>query len=231
MEIRPELWDSLESALLLPETADLRSLFIALDAELAEQPPERQLAIAGQVMADLCAVYCDRSSLMLERWEQRHNPAEPIINLDDDAEFFVQSSVVVVEDLFEAPGHQYPVERQPASQPDTEMPDVETLEDVNEHQPTLSEAELAEQVTALAHGENIEAWTATIVTFLDAWFAVGHDSIPLVELTRQIAMPFMEVWLGLLLGTHNYQLSSNGNFYDRAAIAVQFKEREPGAPC
>jgi len=47
----------------------------------------------------------------------------------------------------------------------------------------------------------------------------------LLELTGYMQMPFMEVWLGLLLGSHNYQMLATGGFYDAAAINVQCKKQ------
>ena len=60
----------------------------------------------------LVGVYAERADYLIDGYERRHNPQEPIVNLDDCVELFVQSLQLDVSELMEPEEEvQYPVQR------------------------------------------------------------------------------------------------------------------------
>ncbi|MGI0495303.1 hypothetical protein ACN4EG_26285 [Alkalinema pantanalense CENA528] len=222
-QLELDLWRSLETASRFPETADLRSLCDALEQTLSDQSLADQLAVAGNVLVQLSAVYEVRANLLISGWERRHNPAEPVVNLEDCVDLFVQSLSLDVTDLFEdSEPVQYPTNRQKKLDPLIEGSivgevDKETLlnwvDQVAAEQP-LDATQMAEQIRELAHGENVEEWSRAIEQYLGS---VGAE-IQLVKLQKELAMPIVEVWLGLLLG--GYPLAQRGAFYDDQTVWI-----------
>ena len=78
-----DLWQSLETASRFPETGDLRSLCDALEQTLCDQSLAEQLTVAGDMLVQISKVHAARASLLILGWERRHNPAEPVIDLNN----------------------------------------------------------------------------------------------------------------------------------------------------
>lgn len=216
-QLELDLWQSLETASRFPETADLRSLCDALEQTLLDQSLAAQLAVAGDVLVQLSEVHAARADLMISRWERRHNPTEPVVNLGECVDLFVQSLSLDVTDLFEEPEPiQYPVNRKKKSSAQVDGSivgevDKEALLNWVDQMATehpFDEAQMAEQIQGLAHGENVEEWSRAIANYLDQI----QSPIRLLELQKALKMPMLEVWLGLLLG--NFRLMQRGDFYD-----------------
>jgi tyrosyl-tRNA synthetase len=60
----------------------------------------------------------------------------------------------------------------------------------------LNEAQMAEQIRDLAHGENVEEWSKAIAQYLRQI----HSTIRLPDLQQALEMRIVELWLGLLIG-------------------------------
>ena len=221
-QLEIDLWQSLETATQFPETADVRSLCTALEQTITDQPIAKQLAVAGDVLMQLSEVYAARAELMFSRWERRHNPQEPVVDLEGCVDLFVQSLSLDVTDLFEEPEPlQYPANRKKKT-PRQEGSvvgevDKETLlnwiDQIEQEQP-LNELQMAEQIWELAHGENVEEWMEAIANYLDQLKA----PLQLLELQQALKLPIVEVWLGLLLG--NFCLRQQGDFYNSQNVWV-----------
>jgi hypothetical protein len=226
-QLELDLWQSLEAASRFPETADLRSLCDALKQTLLDQSLAEQLAVAGNVLVQLSEVHAARANLLISGWECRHNPTEPVVNLEDCVDLFVQSLSLDVTNLFEEPEPvQYPTNRKKKSsaQPDGSVVgevDKEVLlnwvDQVAENQ-ALNEAQMAEQLRDLAHGENVEEWSQSISQCLQSL----NSTVRLIDLQQMLEMPIVEVWLGLLLG--DYQLEQKSEFYDTQSVWVSNNE-------
>jgi hypothetical protein len=216
-QLELDLWQSLETASLFPETADLRSLCDALEQTLSDQSLAEQLAVAGDVLVQLSEVCAARANLLISRWERRHNPTEPVVNLEECVDLFVQSLSLDVTDLFEEPEPvQYPTNRKKKSSTQVDGSIVKEVDkeallnwvdQVAAEQP-LDETQTAEQIRDLAHGENVEQWSQAIAQQLQRL----HANIRLSDLQQMLEMPIVEIWLGLLMG--GYSFDQQGNFYD-----------------
>jgi len=216
-QLELDLWQSLEAASRFPETADLRSLCDALEQTLSDQSLAEQLIVAGDVLVQLSEVHAARANLLISGWERRHNPAEPVVNLEDCVDLFVQSLTLDVSDLFEEPEPiQYPANRKQKSSIQEEGSVVGEVDkntllhwvDQVAADQALNEAQMAEQIRDLAHGENVEEWSRAIAQQLQRL----HANIRLSDLQQMLKMPIVEIWLGLLMG--GYSFDQQGNFYD-----------------
>ncbi|NJL39766.1 MAG: hypothetical protein HC833_00770 [Leptolyngbyaceae cyanobacterium RM1_406_9] len=222
-QLELDLWQSLETASRFPETADLRSLCDALEHTLLDQSLAAQLAVAGDVLVQLSEVHAARADLLISRWERRHNPTEPVVNLEECVDLFVQSLSLDVTDLFEEPEPmQYPTNRKKKSSAQADGSvvgevDKDTLlnwVDQMAAEQTLDELQMAEQIRDLAHGENIEEWSRAIAQYLQHL----HSNIRLPDLQQALKMPMVELWLGLLMG--GYSLNQQGEFYDTQTLWI-----------
>jgi hypothetical protein len=63
-------------------------------------------------------------------------------------------------------------------------------------------------VLAIAHSEDVAGWTEAIAEWLHA---APDRSVSIAELSRDLKMPSVEVWLGVLFG--DFQLKQWGEFY------------------
>jgi len=222
-QLELDLWQSLEAASRFPETADLRSLCDALEQTLSHQSLAEQLTVAGDVLVQLSEVHAARANLLISGWERRHNPAEPVVNLENCVDLFVQSLTLDVSDLFEEPEPiQYPSNRKQKSSIQEEGSVVGEVDknallnwvDQVAADQALNEAQMAEQIRDLAHGENVEEWSRAIDQYLQRF----GSNIRLPDLQQALKMPIVELWLGLLLG--GYPLEQQGEFYNRQTLWI-----------
>lgn len=71
-----------------------------------------------------------------------------------------------------------------------------------------TEAIQKQQVLAIVHDENVSCWIETI----NQWFRQMPDQeVCFAELGQQIGLPWVEVWLAVLLG--DFDLEQRGKFY------------------
>jgi hypothetical protein len=222
-QLELDLWQSLETASRFPETANLRSLCDALEQTLSDQSLAEQLTVAGDVLVQLSEVHAARANLLISGWERRHNPTEPVVNLEDCVDLFVQSLTLDVSDLFEEPELiQYPANRKQKSSIQEEGSVVREVDknallnwvDQVAVDQALNEAQMAEQIRDLAHGENVEEWSRVISNYLDQ----TKSPIRFLELQQMLKLPIVEVWLGLLLG--DFSVRQRGEFYSNQSIWV-----------
>jgi hypothetical protein len=229
MEMRQlelDLWQSLDVAVRYPETANVQRLCDALEGAIADHPLQEQLQIAGELLRQISEVYAARAAWLMDGWEYRHNPQEPIVALDDDANFFAQSLSLELNDLFEEPeAVMYPSERRSRSAPQGTIVgelDKEALlnaldERLAEH-PGMIETEAFEAAISVAHGENVSEWVGAIDQVLREQDGEQSGEQTLSALQERLRMPWVEVWLAVLLG--EYWVEQRGEFYQRETIWV-----------
>jgi hypothetical protein len=227
MEIRQlelDLWQSLEAATRYPETANLQRLCDALEGAIAHQPLQEQLQVAGEMLRQISEVYAARAEWMMSGWEHQHNPQEPVVDLEDYAELFAQSLSLDLGDLFEEPeAVVYPSERKGrlgsegtvVGLLDKEALLAELDQRLEQH-PEMTEAEAFEAAIAVAHGEDVSAWVEAIEQVLQQ---EPSQELSLMGLQERLEMPWVAMWLGLLLG--GYGLEQRGEFYQRETIWVE----------
>ena len=72
------------------------------------------------------------------------------------------------------------------------------------------EQSAADMVCQLAGEEDVEAWASLIKQWLQN--RAVADSISFLQLWQQLEMPWVEMWLGLLLG--GFEVRQSGRFYE-----------------
>jgi len=235
--LEPSLWEALRSAQLMPERANLSELMPRVDAALAQLSEEgaqmtdsARLQAVGKLLlqvADLCAV---RAEALMTGWEETHR--DPIVEPDFFADVVRQTMAVDLSDLMEpAPLRQPRTKRikptaiQAGSV--TTPIEKETLllwVDQWEAEATEDEVTQVQQVLAISHEEDVSGWANAI----SWWMQAAPDcAVPLAELCHCLNMPWVEVWLGVLLG--GFELEQRGEFY-QDLIWVKCPEDEATAP-
>lgn len=221
-----ELRQAIAGALETPESAELKLFCERLEGLIAGQPPALQLQLAGTILLQLCELYAARFDRSISNWESQHQPLEPVVSLESCVDLFVQSLSLNLSELFEPEMPvQYPAHRQPASGSTAAEVDRASLLLLAQVAEPACEAdlnrELSEQIQRLAHDENVEQWSARIRSCLLASDqAADHPpEYRFLDLQQQLQMPFIELWLGLLLG--GYSLEQRGDFYSGDSIWVK----------
>ena len=232
--LEPSLWEALRSAQLMPEQANLSELMPRVDAALAQLSEEgaqmtdsARLQAAGKLLlqvADLCAV---RAEALMTGWEETHR--DPIVDRGFFADVVRQTMAVDLSDLME------PVPlRQRRTKPSETLTGTivapierETLllwVDQWEAEADEDEVSQVQQVLAISHEEDVSGWANAI----SWWMQTAPDcAVPLAELCRCLNMPWVEVWLGVLLG--GFELEQRGEFYQNL-IWVKCSEGKAAAP-
>ena len=231
--LEPSLWKALRAARLLPEQANLSELMPRVDAALAQLSEEgaqmtdsARLQVAGELLlqvADLCDV---RAEALMTGWEETHR--DPIVERDFFADVVRQTMAVDLSDLMEPTPP-----RKRRTKPSEKLAGTivapikkETLLlwiDQWEAEANEDEVSQVQQVLAISHEEDVSGWANAI----SWWMQAAPDcAVPLAELCRCLNMPWVEVWLGVLLG--GFELEQRGEFYQNL-IWVKCPEDEATA--
>jgi hypothetical protein len=227
MEIRQlelDLWQSLDAAVRYPETANVQRLCDALEGAIAHQPLQEQLQVAGEMLRQISEVYAARAEWMMSGWEHRHNPQEPVVDLEGYGELFAQSLSLDLGELFEEPDAVvYPSDRKGRSGSEgtvVGLLDQEALlaelDQRLEKHPEMTDAEAFEAAIAVAHGEDVSVWVGAIAEVLQQQ---ESRVLSLMELQGRSKMPLVTLWLGVLLG--GYRMEQRGEFYQRETIWIK----------
>ena len=231
--LEPFLWEALRSAQLMPERVNLGELMPRVDAALAqlstgsaEMTDSARLQVAGELLlqvADLCDV---RAEALMTGWEETHR--DPIVERGFFADVVRQTMAVDLSDLMEPTPP-----RKRRTKPSEKLAgtivapiEKETLllwVDQWETEVNEDEASQVQQVLATSHEEDVSGWANAI----SWWMQAAPDcAVPLAELCRCLNMPWVEVWLGVLLG--GFELEQRGEFYQNL-IWVKCPEDEATA--
>jgi hypothetical protein len=195
-----------------PSSANLRQLLQKLEQLLVGLPQEGQLPLAGTILAQLVEIYACRAHYLLEEWEEEHNPIqdEPILTGELLHEVLRQTMTLNLDDVLSDPSL-CQLNPQPSDSVAGAVDKSNLLEFLAQ-----MESEAKQDAIAVAHDEDIAAWIGAIAHWMKA-----HQSqdVSLLELQRSLQMPFIEVWLALLLG--GYAIEQRGDFYQTEGVWVK----------
>jgi hypothetical protein len=240
-QLELDLWNALEMARQFPETMDVRplagisksALCDALEKAIVDQPLAEQLRVVAEGIEQLVGVYAERADCLIDGYECRHNPQEPIVNLEGCVELFVQSLQLDVSELMEPEEEvQYPAQRRAAPQipqgsrvREEEMGSVvgvldqaallAQLDQRLSEEPGMTEAEAFNRALEMAHDEDVSAWSLAIGQGISA---MGGEAVLLVELQRAIGIPLIQMWVALLLS--GCEVEQQGGFCEAGTIWV-----------
>ena len=204
-----ELPSAIEVAMVNPTQANFRKLLTVFDQEMAQHSHELQLRAVGDLFVQLAELIALRADQFLDHWEERHNPCqtEPILSSEMLQEVLRHTMTLNLEEILELPSRK---ERHPS---DSVIGMVEK-KDLIEFLEKVDQEAALEKAIKIAYEEDISGW----VRMIRDWIQVRETSIPMLELQQKLRMPFVQVWLALLLG--GFKLEQRGAFYDGASIVV-----------
>lgn len=216
------LWQELREAELTPQDSDLRWLCQGLEVAIAATPKAQKLQVAGEAVLLIAGILKLRAEGMLTDWEQAHSLEGPTLEADDLSQLIRQSMALELDDLIAEPE---PVTRQPKKALEQSAESVAGIVDKAALLEAFeSEINLAENqgqddsgAVSVAHAENVTAWASAISQWLKQY--ASTQPISLWDLQQGVAMPLVEVWLGLL-GIQGVKLNQQGSFYDSNSIFI-----------
>lgn len=209
-----ELWQELDEATQAPRFVNFDLLWSMLEDAIEPLPQAQQLAIAGRAIEQMAEIIRLRSTILISEWEAAHSGIEreaPTIEMALVDAWVRQSMAVNLDAFVEQPRstrrRSVKVKLAPT---DSIVGEVEPAAIVQMLDEMEREQSAADIVRALAGEEDVAAWALMIHQWLQENEA--EDSISLRELWQQLQVPWVEVWLGLLLG--GFELQQSGQFYE-----------------
>jgi hypothetical protein len=223
--IEIDLWEVLLEAKENPQEVEWRFLWDALDSALVDLDISEQLALAGEAISQMSLIYQSRSKLAFEELDALTSDEGPVMASDAFAQFVRQSMHVDFSQFIEPrkPDGRKPYEKQG-------LDDITSVAVVVEKQDLLDvledfqaspvlEVEDMDSVLMLSHAENVSDWVNAIASYFTG---TGVKVVSWSELCEKIAIPPVEIWLGLLLGNFVLMRAEGENlhsFYDSEILA------------
>ncbi|MEX0268940.1 hypothetical protein AB3R30_07350 [Leptolyngbyaceae cyanobacterium UHCC 1019] len=220
LELR--LWEVLKEATLLPDEANLGQLLDGLDAALLGLDTVGQLQVAAEAIQQIAQVFCARSTLTFEELEATNSDEGPVMPEDAFDRYVRQTMEIDFDQFIE------PLASLPRKSPERNVLEggsvvgeldraavLQVLDEQMSQEPKLTEAEIFNQALALAHDEDVSAWSEAI----SQWMIEQRVSTtPLVKLQQSMGMPLIQLWLALLLG--GFSIEQRGEFYETGQVWV-----------
>lgn len=194
---------AVQAAMEKPETASLEALWMELEQLLTGLPDGVQLQVAGQAISQVADVLEAKAESWFEAWEMVHNPpnlTEPMLTTEMLSGVLRQSMSLDLEGVLQEPPAREPRSTNESIQSMVSEVDKDDLLQVLNEEAKHKAA--CQQALALAHEENISAWTGAITQYLKRQ---SLSSIRLSELRQALPMSLIELWLGLLLGGYHLE--------------------------
>ena len=214
--VQLSLWDYLDTASKTPVDADLIGLLDRVSESIELLPTSEKLAVAGEAILRLGEIYGSRCAVTLaEIGYLSHPEREPCLPLDAFDVYVRQSSFVDLEQFIEAPElPEYSLEYNLTIV--REKSKAEILAEIGESEEIDPEVAY-QQAIGLAHDENVSEWGAAIAQYLEA----NGGSATLVDLSNNITLDLVKVWLGLLLGGLDISIEqTSDDFYSPEGILI-----------
>jgi len=219
-QLELELWDQLQRAQQIPEAISVAEMLDAVEATAAQLPEAERLRFAGDALlkvAELCAA---RSGVLMTQWEE--SSRDPIVERGFFADVVRQTMAVDLSDLMEpAPPRQRRTKSTGKLEGSIVAPvdkaAVLAMVDQLEAEAT-AEMEQKQEVLLIPHQEDVTRW----IQVIDRWLQAAPDhTASYADLCHCLEMPWVEVWLGILLG--GFELEQRGELY-QSPIWVKFQD-------
>jgi hypothetical protein len=216
------LWETLQAAQRMPEHVNLEELLGQMEQVLAQVSEPERLRLAGDVLLRVAEVIAARSEVLITEWEDAYR--DPVVAEGFFADVVRQTMTVDLSELME------PALPRKKRTPSTRPVDGSIVGTVDKaavlamveqlEAEAVAEEVRVQQVLAIAHDENVSSWIAAIAAWLQG---LSSDGVSFVELCSCLDMPWVEVWLGVLLG--GFELEQHGEFY-QAPIWIRDQDTE-----
>lgn len=210
-----DFWQELREALALPEFANLKRLCELLEEVIAQLPELEQLAAAGEAIEQMVDLYALRFHLLMTVWEESDAVSEdalPVLDVEALEAWICQSMSVDFDALVEQPcpkAAQLPQRQRKTLSPSDSVVAVVEAEAVLQMVEEI-EARHHQIIQDLASEEDPVGWARAITQWMHEH--KPNQQVEFGELLRELQMPWVELWLGALLGGFN--LEQQGEFYE-----------------
>ena len=207
-QLELDLWGDLKTALTQPESADMKLLWHSLEDAIAHSDSNEQLLVAGDAITQIVEVYVKRANGILDSLEVTDNSDGPVLDEDFLSGLMRQSMTLDLSDLME----EFTFETESSS---ALVGSVVSVKGRKEDKAIARKARAAMRnaLKELAEQENIPLWQQAIAQWIGQQ---GGEKVSLLQLQQALAMPLVEVWLGLLHSPTPYQWDGTGEFYREA---------------
>ena len=202
----------------------MKAAWQSLDQSISELETPKQIQLVGRAIEHLVELFVASSEQVFEELDATLAQDGPQMTIEQFLPYVRQGMEIDFSPFIG--GFDRNGERGPYA---PRMAGVEEIEDrtiVAAVDPTAladavegleSEDELnLEAALELAHIEDVEAWAQTIANYFEA---AGVETVSLQMLQQSINLPWIEVWLGLLLG--GYRLERHGSDFYAGDIWVR----------
>jgi len=203
VQLELNLWAELE---------DFQNMLDGVEAIVRHLPESQQLQVAGDALLRIAELCESRAQMLTTEWEEAYR--DPIVGQGFFAEMVRQTMAVDLSDLME------PVPlRKPRTRTEKQTGSIvatvekEAVLAMVEQMEQEAEAQM-QAVLGVAHSEDVSGWAGAI----DRWLAQHSGEVSWDELEVELGMPWVELWLGLLLG--GFGMEQRGEFYQRETIWV-----------
>jgi hypothetical protein len=204
------------------ETVNVQEIWSAIDDVLPQLDTNTQVAVVGEVIARLVELFVIASEQVFEELDATTTQDGPRMTIEQFMPFVRQSMELDFSQFvggFDRDGERGPYAPripQPQVLPEdgrtiVAIVDAATLADAVEELESAVEPEVIDLETAieLAHQEDVEGWAKAISVYFED---TQMQTVSLRTLQQALGLPWIEVWLGLLLG--GYRLEQRGtDFY------------------
>ncbi|MBE9032743.1 hypothetical protein IQ266_23685 [filamentous cyanobacterium LEGE 11480] len=223
-QLELNLWEVLQEANAAPEVAEFAPIWDALDAVLPGLKLVEQLQTAAVTIGQVTDIFEVQAGIIFEEITATASLDGPVMPGDafdryvrqymdidfdqylDEPEAFPRAarSVKPIEDDFYSTA---------------ESVEKDALLEVLHEEIVLSEAEAHAEALSVAHGEDVSDWIEVIQQEI---MQIDSD-VTLEQLRLQVSLPFIELWLGLLLGGYSLyrEAVQEEEFYSPIGIIVQ----------
>lgn len=221
------LWEALQAAPLRLEEYHPIQLYELLWQVLPNLPIDQQLQFAEQIYEQIVDTFFLKAKYLISGWEEKYrsrpseaeiaaNSEPPVLSLEDLDAWVRQTMSVNFEDFLAKPV----TKRQRAKKPKEDNPSIagEVSKEAALELAARLEAQQdpAEMVKKLAGEEDPLAWAEMIANWLRRY--APDQPVTLNELCQGLELPFVTIWLGLLLG--GFDLTQSGALYDSEIVIL-----------
>jgi hypothetical protein len=222
-QLELNLWAILREAHDTPEDATFPVIWQALDGALPGLGVVEQLKIAGATIAQVTDIFQIQAGLMFELLEATASADGPSM-AEGAFDRYVRQSMAIDLEQYVAEFKSLPrlprmvKETEEAFYSESESVEKEALLEVLHDEIVLTEAQIHAEAMSVAHDEDVSDWVEMIRVQLVAL----EGAIELQALVKLLGLPFIELWLGLLLGGYGLERvdDSDEAFYQVAGIWV-----------
>jgi hypothetical protein len=210
------------------ETVNLQAAWRSLDDAIQHLDTPQQIQVVGSAIEHLVELFVASSEQVFEELDATLTQDGPQMTIEQFLPYVRQGMEINFSQF--VGGFDHNTARGPYAPRMPGLTEVEddytvvatvdpgTLADAVEGLESVQDLDL-EAALELAHIEDVEAWAQAISAYFEA---AEVESVSLRVLQQSISLPWIEVWLGLLLG--GYRLERRGEDFYAGEIWVRDRE-------